>query len=347
MAWNSHLPSRVTGSLDALHWSTESLAAVLDAAGAPPRTRLLTTEAHEIIQGLMAARPEISPKYFYDERGSGLFEEITRLPEYYVTRVERSIFQRHGEAIAQAVGTGGVVIELGAGNCEKARSLCLRLQPSEFVGIDISFDHLQEAMRGLEADLPWLHARALAADITQPIRLPDDLPQQRRLVFYPGSSIGNCEPAHAVQLLTQMRDMLGAPEDGGGLLIGIDLPKPVHVLQAAYDDAAGVTAAFNRNVLAHVNRLVGSDFVPDHWKHRAIFNSELSRIEMHLVALSNQHVRWPGGGREFLMGERIHTENSYKYSKEAFAAMLKQAGFSHLRSWTDEQGWFAVIHAWQ
>ncbi|MBF5004498.1 L-histidine N(alpha)-methyltransferase [Diaphorobacter caeni] len=304
-------------------------------------------EARSITEGLMRAKPVISPTYFYDERGSELFEQITRLPEYYLTRVERSIVQRHGEAITQSIGAGAVVIEPGAGNCEKARGLCQLIAAREFVGIDISSEHLQDAVRRLRADMPWLRARAVAADITQPVRLPRDVPRERRLVFYPGSSIGNFVPAQAVQLLTRMRQLSGSPQEGGSLLIGIDLPKPVHVLQAAYDDAGGVTAAFNRNALVHLNRRIGSDFDPDGWRHRAFFDATHSRVEMHLVAQTAQRVRWPGGGRDFAAGDRIHTENSYKHSLENFASLLTLAGFREHRSWTDEQGWFALIHAKQ
>ena len=174
------------------------------------------------------------------------------------------------------------------------------------------------------------------------MRLPADIPRQRRLVFYPGSSIGNFDPPQAVALLAQMRALA---LDGGGLLIGIDLPKDRAVLEAAYDDAAGVTAAFNRNVLAHLNRLIGSDFAPQCWRHRAFFNAAASRIEMHLEACGPQRVRWPGGGRDFAAGERIHTENSYKHALPAFTALLRQAGFASTQHWTDERGWFAMVYA--
>ncbi|QIL80598.1 L-histidine N(alpha)-methyltransferase [Diaphorobacter sp. HDW4A] len=349
MSLNSRLSPDSHGDVDDYATVTPDATSSHVAAdeGAALWSRAALTEVRAITDGLMQPKAEISPKYFYDERGSALFEDITRLPEYYVTRVERSILQRHAGAITESVGKGGVVIEPGAGNCEKARALCLLLQAREFVGIDISSDHLQESVRNMQSDMPWMHARAVAADITQPVHLPGDVPTGQRLVFYPGSSIGNFEPAQAVRLLAQMRQLLGAPEDGGGLLIGIDLPKPVHLLQAAYDDAAGVTAAFNRNVLAHVNRRIGSDFVPEHWRHRAFFDASHSRVEMHLAAQTAQSVRWPGGGRDFAAGERIHTENSYKHSLAAFASLLALAGFSKHRSWTDEQGWVALIHAWQ
>lgn len=296
----------------------------------------------EITDALLAPQASISPKYFYDRRGSELFEAITRLPEYYLTRTERALMRRHGCAIAEAVGAGRVVIEPGAGSCDKARDLCRRLAATHFVGVDISADYLRGAVARLRAALPGLDARAVGGDITAGLRLPPDIPGQRRLVFYPGSSIGNFDPPQAVALLAQMRALA---QGGGALLIGIDLPKPRAVLEAAYDDAAGVTAAFNRNVLAHVNGLIGSDFDPRQWRHRAFFNPVVSRIEMHLEALGPQRVRWPGGGRDFAAGERIHTENSYKHPLPAFTALLRQAGFASTQSWTDARGWYAVVHA--
>ena len=300
------------------------------------------TATDDITQGLRQRPARISPKYFYDQHGSRLFEAITELPEYYPTRTENALMQQHAADIARAVGTGRTLIELGAGNCQKARALCRLVQPACFVGVDISADYLSEAVAGLQNDFPGLDARALGGDMTQGVELPPDIPRTGRLVFYPGSSIGNFDPPHALELLAHMRDMV---DDDGGLLIGIDLPKEVAVLEAAYDDAAGVTAAFNRNVLTHLNRLIGSDFVEDQWCHRAFFKQQASRIEMHLEALADADVRWPGGGRRIEQGERIHTENSYKYPLPVFTDMLAQAGFSHAQAWTDERGWFAVVHA--
>lgn len=296
----------------------------------------------DITEGLSQRPAHISPKYFYDQHGSQLFEEITRLPEYYPTRTESALMQAHADSIARAIGPGRTLIELGAGNCQKARALCRLVQPACFVGVDISADFLQEAVRGLRAEFPGLDARALGADMTEGVELPGDIPRSGRLVFYPGSSIGNFDPSHALALLSHMRAMV---DDDGGLLIGIDLPKDVAVLEAAYDDAAGVTAEFNRNVLRHVNRLIGSDFDVQQWQHRAFFNADASRIEMHLEALADAQVMWPGGGRTFEQGERIHTENSYKYPLEVFTDMLAQAGFGRSEAWTDERGWFAVVHA--
>lgn len=302
----------------------------------------LPSSTDDITRGLNQRPARISPKYFYDQHGSRLFEEITRLPEYYPTRTETALMQQHAADIARAVGVGRTLVELGAGNCQKARTLCRLVQPACFVGVDISADFLQAAVQGLRDDFPGLDARAVGGDMTQGVALPDDIPRTGRLVFYPGSSIGNFDPPHALDLLAHMRELI---DDDGGLLIGIDLPKDIHVLEAAYDDAAGVTAAFNRNVLRHVNRLIGSNFDVERWQHRAFFNRGESRIEMHLEALADFDVHWPGGGRRFDQGERIHTENSYKYPLPVFTDMLARAGFAQAQAWTDERGWFAVVHA--
>lgn len=296
----------------------------------------------EITEDLLRNSACISPKYFYDERGSRLFEAITELPEYYPTRTERAILEASGAEIARAVGAGCTLIEPGAGSCEKAAVLCELLQPRCFIGVDISAEYLDEAVKRLSARFPGIDARALGGDITRGIHLPNDLPEGPRLVFYPGSSIGNFDPDHALALLRQMHSLIG---NDGSVLIGIDLPKDVAVLEAAYDDEQGVTADFNRNALSHLNCLVGSDFVETDWIHRAFFNPEASRIEMHLEAVAPVSVRWPGGGRNFAAGERIHTENSYKYSLDRFCDLLEQAGFSRFKAWTDPQRWFAVVHA--
>ena len=302
----------------------------------------LPSPTDDITRGLNQRPARISPKYFYDQHGSRLFEEITRLPEYYPTRTETALMQQHAADIARAVGVGRTLVELGAGNCQKARTLCRLVQPACFVGVDISADFLQAAVQGLRDDFPGLDVRAVGGDMTQGVALPDDIPRTGRLVFYPGSSIGNFDPPHALSLLAHMRELI---DDDGGLLIGIDLPKDVDVLEAAYDDAAGVTAAFNRNVLRHVNRLIGSNFDVEQWQHRAFFNQGESRIEMHLEAMADFDVHWPGGGRRFDQGERIHTENSYKYPLRVFTDMLERAGFSQAQAWTDDRGWFAVVHA--
>ena len=296
----------------------------------------------EIVQGLLQIPARIAPKYFYDAAGSVLFEEITRLPEYYPTRTERQIMTLHGGDVAQRLGTGATVIELGAGSCEKARDLCQLIKPSHFVAVDISSEFLYDAVAQLRLALPSVDVRALAADLTTDFTLPQDLPRQRRLVFYPGSSIGNFDPAQALELLSRM---LGLLDDDGALLIGVDLIKELAVLEAAYDDAAGVTAAFNLNVLNHINRIIASDFNLSQWRHCAFYNVAESRIEMHLEASVDNVVRWPGGERRFARGERIHTENSYKYRAQDFVELLNQAGFARTEVWSDHRSWFALFLA--
>lgn len=295
----------------------------------------------QIIAALCRPAASISPKFFYDARGSVLFERITRLPEYYPTRTEREVMQLHGQEIADRVGGGGTIIEPGAGNCEKARALCERVRPSHFVAIDISAGFVIEAAQALQRALPSIDVRAVGADLSTDFDLPPDLPKRRRTVFYPGSSIGNFDPDHARALLCHMHRLCA---DEGGLLIGVDLVKDAAILDAAYNDAEGVTAAFNLNVLDHVNRLTGSDFQAAQWTHRAFFDPSASRIEMHLEARADLTVRWPERERRFVRGEHIHTENSYKYTPESFSALLFEAGFRQIHYWTDPKRWFAVFH---
>ena len=301
-----------------------------------------SAERQEICDGLLQQPARIAPKYFYDVRGSALFEEITRLPEYYPTRTEAAVMQAHGADLLQKVGAGGTVIEFGAGSCEKARVLCRLLRPQGFVAVDISAEFLHDAVARMRAEFPGLDVQPLVADLCAVVELPADLPRQKRLLFYPGSSIGNFDPPQALALLERFRGLIDAD---GALLIGIDLVKDIAVLEAAYDDAAGVTAAFNLNLLDHVNRLIGSDFEPAGWRHVAFYNAAASRIEMHLEALTATRVSWPGGRRQFAAGERIHTENSYKYRLADFHALLGRAGFARCDAWTDPRHWFAVVLA--
>ena len=303
----------------------------------------MTRSDHQlIVDGLTQPRAQISPKYFYDQRGSELFEAITRLPEYYLTRTEQLIMQTYGGQIAQRVGAGCTLIEPGAGNCSKALALAQWLAPAWFVAVDISADFVRAGVANLQQALPQLQTRCVAADLTQGLSLPADVPAPRRLVFYPGSSLGNFDPAQALALLRHMRALLDAD---GGLLLGVDLQKDPWVLEAAYNDAAQVTAAFNLNVLSHINQLIGADFDLGQWQHFAYYNVAQSRIEMHLQASQAVRVSWPGGHRNFVAGERIHTENSYKYSQDALQQLLTQAGFADCTVWTDPKQWFAVVHA--
>ena len=299
-------------------------------------------ERDAIIAGLCAPSAEVSPKYFYDTLGSHLFEAITELPEYYPTRTERAIFAGYAKGIAAAAGAGRTLIDLGAGNCEKAAGLFATLRPARYVAIDISAEFLALALRDLQRLHPAIPMQALAMDFSSRLALPVSVSAERRLFFYPGSSIGNFGPADALRLLN---DVHAQCSEDGALLIGIDLVKDKALLQAAYDDELGVTAAFNLNLLNHLNRLIGSDFRPRDWRHLALYNETASRIEMHLEARRYLRVNWPAGGRHFAAGERIHTENSYKYRPEAFRLLLEQAGFGGVRTWTDAQSWFAVCLA--
>jgi len=296
----------------------------------------------EIGAGLLAAPAMVSPKYFYDGMGSKLFEAITELPEYYPTRTEAAIFAAHGADMAACTGPGMSLLDLGAGNCAKAASLFPLLQPKHYVPIDISRDFLNGAVERLRQRFPHIEMTPLALDLAGPFALPPEVGAERRQFFYPGSSIGNFTPREAVNFLRHVRENAGAD---GGLLIGVDLVKDHGVLNAAYDDAIGVTAAFNLNMLRHLNHLAGADFDVTMWRHIAFFNAAESRIEMHLEAREAQTVHWNGGERAFARGERIHTENSYKYTRESFTALLAEAGFRVDGVWTDAAQWFAVMHA--
>lgn len=296
----------------------------------------------ELSAGLSASEASISPKFLYDPLGSKLFEAICELPEYYPTRTEAAIFARYGADIARAVGPGSTLIDLGAGNCAKAASLFPLLHPDQYVAIDISWDFLQESLARLRQRFPHIEMTALGQDFSARLELPADISPARRLFFYPGSSIGNFTPDEARAFLRRARAQCDLD---GGLLIGIDLLKDEQTLSAAYDDALGVTAAFNLNVLRHVNQLLGADFDVRGWRHQAFFNRDESRIEMHLEALRDMLVRWPGGARSFARGDCIHTENSYKYGKGAAIGLLEQSGFQATNAWVDPDEWFAVIHA--
>jgi dimethylhistidine N-methyltransferase len=296
----------------------------------------------ELDAGLRARQACVSPKFLYDALGSRLFEAICELPEYYPTRTEASIFARHGAEMARAVGPGATLIDLGAGNCAKAARLFPLLHPSQYVAIDISADFLRESIERLQQRFPHIEMSGLGLDFSAALALPEHVRPQRRLFFYPGSSIGNFTPEAARAFLQRAR---AECDDDGALLIGIDLVKDSATLDAAYDDALGVTAAFNLNLLRHVNHLAGADFDVRQWRHRGFYNAQESRVEMHLEAREALTVRWHGGERAFARGEHIHTENSYKYRQSAAVGLLEQAGFQATRVWTDAAGWFAVIHA--
>lgn len=311
-------------------------------AHAADASRISASEREALVAGLTAPSARISSKYFYDALGSRLFDAITRLPEYYPTRTEAAIFARHADEIAQAAGTGSTLIDLGAGNCEKARALFGTLRPAHYVAVDISADYLRDALSFLQHRHPQIAMTALGLDMSAGLALPATVPADKRLFFYPGSSIGNYTPAEAAGFLSGLRSQCG---EDGGLLIGVDLVKDKEIIDAAYDDSLGVTAAFNLNALSHVNAVLGADFDLHDWRHVGFFDPDRSRVEMHVETRLDVDVTWPGGSRHFEAGGRIHTENSYKYRLEDFCGMLQDAGFGRVQSWTDRRNWFAVCYA--
>lgn len=297
--------------------------------------------AAELAAGLCEQPARVSPKYFYDALGSRLFEAITELPEYYPTRVERAIFDAQAPAMAAQIGQVHTLVDLGAGSCRKAARLFPVLQPSRYVAVDISVDYLGEVLADLQREFPAIQMLGVGLDFSRRLSLPLALDDGPKLLFYPGSSIGNFTPDEALAFLRQCHTATA----GGSLLIGVDLVKSKPVLELAYDDPLGVTAAFNLNLLRRLNVLLGCDARLEDFAHVALFDERQSRIEMHLQARRELVLRWPGGQRRLAEGERIHTENSYKYSVEGFAALLREAGFSRSNCWTDAQRWFAVFHA--
>ena len=301
-------------------------------------------ERASLIAGLRATPPRIEPKYFYDELGCALYGAICQLPEYYPTRTEAAIFREHRASIAEAVGQGAQFVDLGAGDCRKAQGWMPYLQPSRYVAVDIAAAELEAALARVAPDFPGIEMLGVVADFTRGLPLDDALDARRCTFFYPGSSIGNFAPGEATAFLARVQAQC-ARRPGSGLLIGVDAKKDKARLDAAYDDALGVTAAFNLNVLLHVNRRLGSDFALDGWKHVGFYEAGQGRIEMHLEARRDQVVRWPDGERRFHSGERIHTENSYKYAAAEFEALLRAAGFRDVARWTDAPQDYFVFYA--
>jgi len=292
-----------------------------------------------ITDGLSRTPKEIACKYFYDAEGSALFDTICALPEYYQTRTEVALLRRHAGEIAALIGAEAEILEFGAGALRKVRILLDALDcPRGYTPIDISGAYLRDVVRRLAADYPQLNLRPMVADFTMPLLVPAMAGAARRAGFFPGSTIGNFRPDAAMALLRRMRDML----DGGGLLIGVDLIKDPALLHAAYNDAAGVTAAFNKNLLARANRELGADFDLDAFAHYAPYNPMAQRIEMYLVSLKRQSVQLSGRTFEFAAGEAVHTEDSHKYSIESFREIAVRAGFLPRAVWTDENRLFSI-----
>lgn len=294
----------------------------------------------DVLEGLDREQKYLSPKYFYDERGSALFDDITRLPEYYPTRTETALFETHSTEIADHFSGAVTLIEYGSGSSRKIRALLEGMRPAAYVPLDISGEHLEASAKTLQHDYEWLDIYAVCADYSQPIELPEAIPLNQPMAFFPGSSIGNFAPEAAQQFLQRVRDLVG---DSGKLLIGVDRKKDKAILEAAYNDAAGVTADFNLNVLAHLNRELDGNFVADNFAHRAIYNEDAGTIQMFLESLVDQQVELAGTKIEFASGEQIHTENSYKYHPEEFVALAERAGWSQELHLTDAKDFFSVF----
>jgi dimethylhistidine N-methyltransferase len=297
----------------------------------------------DVIQGLSRPRKAIPCKYLYDDRGSALFDEICELDEYYLTRTELAILRSHADEMAEAIGEDCELIEFGSGSGLKTRLLLERLrEPRAYLPIDISAEPLARSAWELAGRFPRLDIRPVCADFTGPVTLPETgTPRARRVVYFPGSTIGNFRPRAALRLLRSIARLVG---DGGGLLLGFDLDKDESIVWPAYNDRRGVTAEFNLNLLARINRELGADFDLHSFEHQADHVRAKERLEMHLVSRKAQVVRLDG--RAFAMdeGEMIHTEDSYKYSWEHFGRLTSQAGFSLDRQWFDENRYFCVQH---
>ena len=297
------------------------------------------TMREEVLEGLRAPQKFCSPKYFYDQRGSELFEQICQQPEYYLTRTEEAILATAMDEIAALAGKNATLVELGSGASRKVRLLLEQMEITSYLGIDISRDFLLESTRKLAADYPWLEVHAACADFCQRITLPEALDERPLVGFFPGSSIGNFSPTEAGDFLAGLHTTL--PE-GSGLLIGVDLLKDPAILEAAYNDGAGVTAEFNLNLLGHLERELGASLDPERFVHRAVFNSKHHRIEMHLVSTMAQVITVAGETFRFQEGESLHTENSYKYSIDGFKALARRCGFISRAVWTDREKKFSV-----
>ncbi len=292
----------------------------------------------DVVAGLTAKPKHLPSKYFYDLAGSALFERITQLPEYYPTRCELGILKDNAAAIASLFPPGCALIEFGSGSSRKARILLGAAASVEaYVPVDISGDFLQQDLVQLRRDFPHLAVHPLVADFNQKFDLPPAIASLPRVGFFPGSTIGNFEPHEACKFLRHAGDMLGHE---AVLVIGVDLVKDAGVLYRAYNDAEGVTAKFNLNLLARINRELGADFDLAGFEHHALFNGEMSRIEMHLASTRRQKIHVNGATIDFRAGETIHTENSYKYTIESFQALARGSGWSPLKVWTD--GLFSV-----
>ena len=297
----------------------------------------------EVVAGLSSPRRQLPCKFFYDEQGAHLFRQICDLPEYYITRTEIKILRLHGSEIAAVLGPDIELIGLGTGAGTKTRIFLEELErPAVYVPIDISKEQLEKSSERFRKMFPNLQILPVAADYLEPFELP--LPRHlssRSVVYFPGSTIGNFEPDDACEFLSRLVDLVG---EGGGLLIGVDLQKERHMIEAAYNDSAGVTAKFNKNLLARINRELGADFDLAHWQHYAVYNPADGRIEIYLISENDATVRIGDREFEFRAGERILTEYSYKHTIGGFTMLARQAGFQFQQVWTDDDRWFGVFY---
>jgi len=294
----------------------------------------------DVLEGLQKKQKTLSSKYFYDEKGSELFEEICKLEEYYPTRTELSIMENHIEKIVEAIGKETLLIEFGSGSSYKTRAILEHAKNlAGYVPVDISGDFLLTEAEKLRSEFPDLDITPVEADYTQSFEI-ESQGEQKRVVYFPGSTIGNFTPENARKFLGKTATIL---QKGDGLLIGVDSKKSPEILEKAYDDAKGITAAFNKNLLHRLNRELNATFAAEQFRHKAVYNQQRGRVEMHLVSLCNQKV-WVGG-REFLFteDESIHTENSYKYSAKEFTELLEDH-YSVQHQWTDSREWFTIFY---
>jgi dimethylhistidine N-methyltransferase len=293
----------------------------------------------DVIAGLSLPQKAVPPKYFYDRAGSELFERICRLREYYPTRAELALTRTNIAAISRFAGKGGVLLEYGSGESLKTRLLLRAMRPAVYMPVDISEEALTRAAARLGREFPWLRIAPVAGDFSRPLELPGFRGRDRRVVYFPGSTIGNLSPQEAQSFLRMTRGQVGPR---GVMLVGVDLKKDANLLHAAYNDARGVTAAFNLNLLRRINGELGGDFDLRRFAHYAFYNAPLGRIEMHLVSLAPQTVNVGDHRFTFERGETIHTENSYKYTVEEFRAIAAEADFRGAKVWTDRGGLFAL-----
>jgi dimethylhistidine N-methyltransferase len=301
-------------------------------------------ERAEVVAALEASPASISPKYFYDDLGCALYGAITKLPEYYPTRTEAVLFEARRDEIAVAIGQGRQFVDLGSGDSRKAQEWLPHVAASRYVAVDIAIDELQRSLARVAVETPGIELIGVATDFTRGLPLEGVLDDRPATFFYPGSSIGNFTPDEAVEFMTRIHAHC-AKRAGSGLLIGVDGKKEKRRLDLAYDDPLGVTAAFNLNVLRHLNRRFGFDFHTENFAHRGFYAEARGRIEMHLQALTDHAVKLGTGSRSFATGERIHTESSYKYHAEEFEALLARAGFTDVRQWTSATDAYYVFYA--